>query len=129
MCCSNCFWHNSYHNQKTEEGRSCRGVIMHKVSIIIPAYNAEPYIAQCANSVLHQTMQDIEIIFINDGSTDKTGENLDRLTNGHSNARVIHQGNKGLYKTREIGLSFATGDYVGWIDADDCAPRRRRLVA
>ena len=92
---------------------------MHKVSIIIPAYNAEPYIAQCANSVLHQTMQDIEIIFINDGSTDKTGEILDRLTNGHSNARVIHQGNKGLYKTREIGLSFATGDYVGWIDADD----------
>lgn len=92
---------------------------MKKVSVIIPAYNAEPYIEQCVNSVLYQTLEDIEIIFINDGSTDRTGEVLEQLVVGHPNARVIHQENKGLYRTREIGLSLATGDYVGWIDADD----------
>lgn len=92
---------------------------MKKVSVIIPAYNAEPYIEQCVNSVLYQTLEDIEIIFINDGSTDRTGEVLEQLVAGHPNARVIHQENKGLYRTREIGLSLATGDYVGWIDADD----------
>ena len=94
---------------------------MPEVTIIIPAYNAEPYIEQCANSVLNQTLEDIEILFINDGSTDKTGEILDELIAGHNNASVIHQENKGLYKTREIGLSLATGDYIGWIDADDYA--------
>lgn len=92
---------------------------MPKVTVIIPAYNAESYIEKCAYAVLHQTLADIEIIFIDDGSTDKTGTILDQLVKEHSNARVIHQENKGLYKTREIGLSLATGDYVGWIDADD----------
>ncbi len=92
---------------------------MPQVTVIIPAYNAEPYIEQCANAVLHQTLTDIEIIFIDDGSTDRTGVILDELTKDYSNARVIHQENKGLYKTREIGLSLATGDYIGWIDADD----------
>ena len=92
---------------------------MPKVSVIIPAYNAEPFIEQCAYSVLHQTLKDIEVIFIDDGSTDKTGSILDYLTKDFSNARVIHQENKGLYKTREIGLSLAVGDFIGWIDADD----------
>ena len=92
---------------------------MKKVSVIVPAYNTEPYIEQCVNSVLHQTLKDIEIIFINDGSTDRTGEILEYLVAGHPNAKVIHQENKGLYRTREFGLSLATGDYVGWIDADD----------
>lgn len=92
---------------------------MHKVSIIIPAYNAEPYIEQCANSVLHQTLKNIEIIFIDDGCTDRTGGILDRLAEGCPNVRVVHQENRGLYKSREIGLLLATGEYVGWVDADD----------
>lgn len=92
---------------------------MPKVTVIIPAFNAEPYIEQCANSVLYQTLEDLEIIFIDDGSTDKTGEILDKLISNHPNARVIHQQNKGLYETRTIGISLATGDYIGWIDADD----------
>ena len=94
---------------------------MPKVTIIVPAYNAEPYIEKCAISILHQTLDDIEIIFIDDGSTDNTGKILDDLTEKYNNARVIHQSNQGLYKSREIGLSLATGDYVGWIDADDYA--------
>ena len=92
---------------------------MPKVTIIIPAYNAEATIQACAESVLRQTLKDIEILFIDDGSTDRTGELLDQLTEGYDNARVIHQENKGLYKTRETGLALATGEYIGWVDADD----------
>ena len=92
---------------------------MPKVTVIIPAYNAESYIELCANSVLHQTLKDIEIIFINDGSTDRTGEIISGLIEGYPNACLIHQENRGLYKTREIGLSLAAGDYIGWVDADD----------
>ena len=90
-----------------------------KVSIIIPAYNAEKFIEECARSVLNQTLEGIEILFIDDGSTDQTGIILDKLVSDSENARVVHQSNKGLYKTREIGLSLATGEYVGWVDADD----------
>ena len=89
------------------------------ISVIIPAYNAEAYIEQCAWSVLGQTMEDIEIIFIDDGSSDRTGEILDAHTKDRSSVIVVHQENKGLYKSREIGLSIATGEYVGWVDADD----------
>lgn len=92
---------------------------MPKVTVIIPAYNAGEYIEKCASSVLGQTLKDIEILFINDGSTDSTGDQLERLTKEYPNARVIHQKNKGLYKTRQIGLSEAKGDYIGWVDADD----------
>ena len=92
---------------------------MPKVTVIIPTYNVEPYIAQCTNSILNQTLQDIEIIFIDDGSADQTGQILDSLTMGCSSARVIHQPNRGLYKAREIGLHLAKGEYVGWVDADD----------
>ncbi len=92
-----------------------------KVTVIIPAYNADRYIEQCAESVLNQTLDDMEIIFIDDGSTDETGKILDRLVAGREDARVIHQENRGLYASRESGLSLASGEYVGWIDADDYA--------
>ena len=92
---------------------------MPSVTVIVPAYNAEPYIEQCAKSLLAQTLDDIELIFINDGSTDKTPQIIEKLIQGHNNAHLFNQENKGLYKTREIGLSKATGEYVGWCDADD----------
>ena len=92
---------------------------MPKVTVIVPAYNAEKYIGQCATSLLSQTLDDIELIFINDGSTDKTPLIIAELIQGHSNVHLFNQENKGLYKTREIGLAKATGEYVGWCDADD----------
>ena len=92
---------------------------MPKVTVIVPAYNAEQYIEQCAKSLLAQTLDDIELIFINDGSTDKTPQIIETLIQGHDNAHLFNQENKGLYKTREVGLSKATGEYVGWCDADD----------
>lgn len=93
--------------------------IMPRITVIIPAYNAESTIEQCARSVLNQTLDGLEIIFINDGSTDKTGVLLDSLVKNVEYARVIHQRHQGLYRTREHGLALATGVYVGWVDADD----------
>ena len=92
---------------------------MSKVTVIIPAYNAERYIYQCLESVINQTLDDIDIIVIDDGSTDKTGEIIEEIAGRKKNVQVVHQENKGLYRTREIGLKMATGDYVGWVDADD----------
>ena len=63
---------------------------MPKITVIVPAYNAEPFIEQCADSILNQTLKDIEIIFINDGSTDRTGEIIAGLIEDYPNARVIH---------------------------------------
>lgn len=90
-----------------------------KVTVIIPAYNAEQFIEECVRSVLDQTLKEIEVILIDDGSTDRTGSILEELTVGRENVKLIHQENKGLYKSREIGLSIATGEYIGWVDADD----------
>lgn len=92
---------------------------MPKVSVIVPVYNGEQYIEQCVRSILAQTLKDIEVIIINDGCTDKTPEIVKELIVGHPNATLYDQDNKGLYPTRERGLSIATGEYVGWVDADD----------
>lgn len=102
---------------------------MPKVSVIVPAYNAEKYIEECVRSLLNQTLDDIEIIIIDDGSTDLTAEIVKRLISDHSNAFLYRQKNNGLYKTREIGLSLAKGDYIGWVDADDyCHPDMYRIL-
>lgn len=92
---------------------------MTTVSIIVPAYNAETYIGQCVDSLVAQTLKNIEIIVINDGSTDKTSEILEKYIGKYANFKFYSQENKGLYKTREIGIGYATGEYVGWVDADD----------
>lgn len=91
----------------------------HKISIIIPAYNVENYIARCLDSVLAQTYQNIEIIVINDGSTDKTSEILDAYAAKDSRIVVLHQKNAGLVMVREKGISIATGEYIGFVDGDD----------
>ena len=92
---------------------------MPKISIIVPAYNAENYIKECIESILNQTLKDIEVIIIDDGSTDNTGVIIDNLCKDDKRVLVIHQNNHGLYATRKIGLSKATGEYIGWVDADD----------
>lgn len=90
-----------------------------KISVIIPVYNAEKDIEKCAESIFSQTFKDLEIIFINDGSTDKTPEILEMLVKDKENCKLVHQENKGLFKTRQIGLMMASGDYIGWVDSDD----------
>lgn len=90
-----------------------------KVSVIIPAYNAEKYLKECLNSVLNQTYKNVELIVINDGSTDRTKDILEEYTSIHCNMRVIHTENGGVSAARNIGLEHATGEYIMFLDSDD----------
>ncbi len=87
----------------------------HKVSIIIPAYNAEKYIRQCISSVLLQDYPNIEVIVINDGSTDGTLDIIKQF----KDVFLINQNNSGVSAARNAGLRAATGDYIAFLDADD----------
>lgn len=89
------------------------------VSVIVPVYNAKNYIEQCLDSLGKQTLKNMEIIVIDDGSNDGSSELIDAISKRYDNMRVLHQENKGLFVTRAIGLSLARGFYIGWVDADD----------
>lgn len=88
-----------------------------KVSVIIPVYNVERYLNKCVESVLNQTFQDFEIILVDDGSTDKSGEICDSYIN--EKIRVIHKKNGGLSDARNVGTKESKGEYITWIDSDD----------
>lgn len=92
---------------------------MPKVSIIVPVYNVERYLRQCLDSLVDQTYQNIEIICVDDGSTDASSEILTEYALKNSKVRVIRQENSGLSAARNVGFSFATGDYVMYVDSDD----------
>lgn len=89
------------------------------VSVIVPAYKAEPYLAQCLDSILGQTYENIEILVINDGSPDKTGEICDAYAQKDSRIRVFHKENGGVSSARNVGLANAAGEYVVFCDSDD----------
>lgn len=89
-----------------------------KVSIIVPVYNAEKYLKRCMDSLLNQTMKDIEIILVDDGSTDKSGVLCDNYLQ-YSNIKVIHQDNSGISGARKAGVAIACGEYFTFVDADD----------
>lgn len=89
------------------------------ISIIIPAYNVEKYIEQCLNSVLNQTYENLEIIVLNDGSTDNTKQIIDSFADRDYRLKIIHKENTGVSDTRNIGLEIAKGDYIGFVDSDD----------
>lgn len=89
------------------------------VSVIIPVYNVEKYLSRCLDSVICQTYSDLEILLINDGSTDESGKICDEYAKKDRRIRVIHKKNGGVSSARNIGLRHATGEYVGFIDSDD----------
>lgn len=93
--------------------------IVPKVSIIIPAYNAEKYIKRCLDSVVAQTMPDFECIIVDDGSTDRTGAIADNYARNDPRFKVIHQPNGGVSVARQTGIDVATGVYTIQFDADD----------
>ena len=95
---------------------------MPKISVIIPVYNVEKYLAECLDSVLNQTFQDIEIICVNDGSTDNCGKILDKYAKKDPRIQIITQKNKGLSGARNTGLDIATGDWICFVDSDDALP-------
>lgn len=93
-----------------------------KVSFIIAAYNVEEYILKCFESIETQecNFNDIEVIVVDDGSTDLTKKYCDEWAEGNFYVRVVHKENGGLVSARKVGLSVASGDYIGFIDGDDC---------
>lgn len=90
-----------------------------KISVIVPVYCAEGTLERCLDSVLAQTLQDIEIILINDGSTDKSWELCRRYADSFPNVRAFSQENKGSSGARNAGLDAAQGEYIGFVDSDD----------
>lgn len=89
------------------------------ISVIIPVYNTQQYLEQCVESVLLQTYQSIEILLIDDGSTDHSGSLCDSLANAHSMIRVFHQSNQGLSATRNLGIYESRGQFLFFLDSDD----------
>lgn len=90
-----------------------------KISVIIPVYNVEKYLEKCLLSILNQTFDSLEIIVINDGSTDGSADILKQFSVKDKRLKVINQTNKGVSAARNKGLSLARGDYVSFIDSDD----------
>ena len=89
------------------------------VSIIVAIYNAEPYLHRCMESLLNQTLHDIEVLLINDGSTDNSGALCDEYAAKDSRIKVFHRTNHGVAATRQFGLEHVTGEYVIHADPDD----------
>ena len=89
------------------------------VSIIIPVYNVRPYLAEALDSVVNQTYENLEIIIIDDGSTDGSSKVCDEYANNDSRIRLVHQENRGLSAARNLGLDIMNGDVVAFIDPDD----------
>lgn len=90
-----------------------------KISIIVPIYNVEIYLEKCINSILNQTLSDFELIMVNDGSTDRSGEICDKYGMIDSRIKIIHKKNGGLSSARNAGLDVARGEYIGFVDSDD----------
>lgn len=89
------------------------------ISIIVPTYNVEKYIRTCIESILAQTYRNIEVIIVNDGSTDQSLAVISDLICSHHNVKVINQKNQGLSVARNTGIDVATGKYIAFVDADD----------
>lgn len=89
------------------------------ISIIVPVYNVEKYLERCMNSILNQTYEALEIILVDDGSTDGSSQMCDAYAKKDSRVKVVHKPNGGLSDARNAGLGIATGAYIGYVDSDD----------
>lgn len=95
------------------------------VSVVVPVYNAEEYLNRCVDSLLKQTLKEIEIILVDDGSTDSSSQICDEYAKNNSNIKVLHLENGGPARARNKGIDIATGEYIGFADSDDyCHPEQ-----
>lgn len=93
-----------------------------KVSVIVPVYNTEKYLEKCMGSLLEQTLDDMEIVAVDDGSTDRCGIILDQLQAAYPDRiKVFHKENGGQATARNLALKYCTGEYIGFLDSDDTA--------
>ena len=92
---------------------------MVKVSIIVPVYNVANYLEQCLDSIVNQTLYDVEIIIVNDGSTDNSEDICRQYVANDNRVKLINQDNQGLAAARQTGLEAACGEYIGFVDSDD----------
>ena len=92
---------------------------MHKISVIIPVYNVEKYLSECIESVINQTYKNLEIILVNDGSTDSCPQICDAYASRDKRIKVIHKKNEGSAEARNTGMKLVTGDFIGFVDSDD----------
>ena len=90
-----------------------------KISVVVPVYNVEPYLHKCLRSVVNQTYHNLEIILVDDGSSDKSGAICDEYAAVDDRVAVIHRKNAGVGAARNIGLNAATGEWIAFIDSDD----------
>ena len=90
-----------------------------KISIIVPVYNVEQYLRRCIDSILNQSFTDFELLLIDDGSKDSSGEICDEYVARDSRIRVFHKENGGVSSARNLGLDNAMGEYITFVDADD----------
>lgn len=89
------------------------------ISVIVPVYNCEKYLEKCVCSIINQKYDNIEIILVNDGSSDSSGSICNHLKNRYSNVKVFHQNNMGQASARNVGIIHACGEYIGFVDSDD----------
>jgi glycosyltransferase involved in cell wall biosynthesis len=89
------------------------------ISVIVPVYNVETFLPRCLESIISQTYQNIEIILVDDGSTDSSGDICDSFVKTESRSSVIHQANRGLWYARNVGQEKSKGDFILFVDSDD----------
>lgn len=89
------------------------------VSVVVPVYNAGVYLTRCLDSLVNQTFKNIQVILIDDGSTDQSGQICDKYVSSNSNFEVIHKQNGGLSSARNVGIKYCKGKYITFLDSDD----------
>lgn len=108
-----------HHNMEEKNKINFEKMEQPKVSVIVPIYNVEKYIFKCVDSLLNQTLKDIEIILVDDESPDNCPQICDKLAENDNRVKVIHKKNAGLGFARNSGLDVAAGEYISFIDSDD----------
>ena len=90
-----------------------------KISVIVPVYNVEDYLDRCINSIVKQTYKNLEIILVDDGSTDSSYKICNEWAKKDERIKVLHNKNEGVSKARNVGIDASTGDFIAFVDSDD----------